>query len=123
MLRLAEDVRNSRPARRPVAANASSHVLRTSLLTLAALFAFALPASAAGDLFDELFLQSLGYEDDREPSWFALRRSELLAADALAPDPVESILKYSKPIGNTGLVFRVRAKPSPRRLVRFEIRF
>lgn len=125
MLRSAQEMRSSRPARNPVAATAGRHVLRTSLLTLATLFALALPASANADLFDELFLQSLGDPDDleRKPSSVSFRRSGSPGVDAPTSKPARSILDYSKPFGDSGFVFRVRARPSPRRIVRFEVRF
>ena len=125
MLRSAQEMRSSRPARNPVAATAGCHVLRTSLLTLATLFALALPASANADLFDELFLQSLGDLDALEckSSSVSFGCSGSRGVDAPTSKPARSILDYSKPIGDSGFIFRVRARPSPRRIVRFEIRF
>ena len=125
MLRSAQEMHSSRPARNPVAATAGRHVLRTSLLTLATLFALALPASANADLFDELFLQSLGDLDALEckSSWVSFGCSGSPGVDASTSKPARSILDYSKRIGDSGFVFRVRARPSPRRIVRFEMRF
>ncbi|MEE2674369.1 MAG: hypothetical protein VX466_11270 [Myxococcota bacterium] len=125
MLKLAEDARSPRPAGNPVAADAPRHVLHAALLTLVSLFAFALPASADTDLFDELFFQSLGYEDEfeRKSPSPSLLPGNAIAVAVPAAEPATSILNYSKPLGNTGLVFRLKARPSPRRLVRFEIRF
>ncbi len=120
MLRLAEDLQTPRPAC-PIAANP---ILRTSLLTLVTVFALAPTASADGDHFDALLPQSLGYQDfERRPPSLSFRRDQSRAVEAPTRYHTSSILKYSTPIGNTGLIFRVKAGPNPRRLVKLEIRF
>lgn len=125
MLNLVEELHTRRPARNLVAASASRHILWTSFLTLVTLFALGLPASADGDLFDGLLPESLRYQDDseRKPPSISFRRNESRAVEAPTRYPTNSILKYSTPIGNTGLIFRVKARPNLRRLVKFEIRF
>ncbi len=124
MLRLAEELHPSRPARNAVAGSAARHIFQTSLLTLI-LFSPALPASADGDLFDELLPSSLRFDGDfeRKPPSISFRRNESRAVEAPTRYPTSSLLKYSTPIGNTGLILRVKARPDPRRIVKLEIRF
>ncbi len=125
MLRLAEELHPSRPARNGAAGSASRHNFRTTLLTLVILFSPALPASADGDLFDELLPSSLRFDGDfeRKPPSISFRRNESRAVEAPTRYPTSSLLKYSTPIGNTGLILRVKARPDPRRIVKLEIRF
>lgn len=136
MLRLAEDLSTSRTARNAV--NRSHQTLLDSSLTascfrgtfvtglaLVAFLAPGLPASADTDLFDTRLPENLRYQQrfERKPPSISFRRNELRAVEAPTRYPTVSILKYSTPIGNTGLIFRVKARPNPRRLVKLEIRF
>ena len=88
------------------------------------LLTLGLPA-AAGDPFDGLLPESLRYHEDseRKPPSISFRRNESRAVEAPTRYPTSSILKYSTPIGKTGLIFRLKARPNMRRLVKLEIRF
>ena len=125
MSKLAENVRSPRRAGNSGEPRTSRHLVLTSLLSLTVLFAFPLPAVADAELFEELLPRARSYGDyfERKPASISFRRNELRAVAAPTRYRTSSILKYSKPIGNTGVIFRVKAKPNPRRLIKLEIRF
>lgn len=114
MLQSNEDLRPLRPARSSPAAL----VLAIGLL--------AAPASAsAADRFSDLLPANLRYEEvaERRPPTISFRRNEARAVEAPTRYRTSSFLKYKTPIGKTGLVFQMKARPNLRRLVKLEIRF
>lgn len=121
----ADNLRSPRPAGNTGEARTSRHLVLTSLLALIALIALPLPAAADAELFEELLPRARSFGDyfERKPASISFRRSESRAVAAPTRYRTSSILKYSTPLGNTGLLFRVKAKPSPRRLIKLEIRF
>ena len=125
MSNLAERARTPRPAGTSGEPRTSHLLVRAWLLAVIALFALALPAAADAELFDELLPRARGYEEyfERKPASISFRRSETRAVAAPTRYKTSSILKYSMPLGDTGLIFRVKAKPNPRRLIKLEIRF
>ena len=126
MSKLAGNVCSPRPAGNSGAPRTSRHLVPTSLLVLIALFiVLPLPVAADAELFEELLPRARSYADyfERKPAAISFRRNESRAVAAPTRYRTSSILKYSMPLGNTGLIFRLKAKPNPRRLIKLEIRF
>lgn len=129
MLKLVEDLRSLRPAHHCLAATASSHCRRTVrlalLLSVGFIVASASSASADADPFYDFLPESLRYEEvsERKPPTISFRRNEARAVEAPTRYPTRSILKYTTPIGRTGLIFQMKARPNLRRIVKLEVRF
>ena len=90
-----------------------------------------LPGSGANAESDkDLFLSSLPrtYYYERgpgptKPHSISFRRAESRSVEAPTRYRTKSILRYSKALGDTGLVLKVKAPLKPRKLVKVEIRF
>ena len=102
--------------------------LRPALLApvVALLLLFGAGSASAGD--DDLFQllpSSFRYPEsvDSKPPSFSFRRNESRAVEAPTRYRTHSILRYSTPLGRTGLVLRLKAPLKPRKLVKVEIRF
>ena len=57
------------------------------------------------------------------PLSVSFRRNEARAVEAPTRYRTHSILRYTLPLGDSGLILRVKAPLKPRKLVAFEIRF
>jgi hypothetical protein len=113
-------------ARRQARSRAAGLPALAAALLLTVLFAG--PAVAANFDFDRVpdRFQYARYAGSLEnkPRTVAFRRNESRHVVA-APTRfrVSSILRYSTPLGDTGLVLRVKAPLKPRKIVSLEIRF
>jgi hypothetical protein len=65
------------------------------------------------------------YVEEREsrPPSVSFRRNELRAVEAPTRYRTSSILKYTTPIGDTGMEFRVKLPLKPTKIVKLELRF
>jgi hypothetical protein len=90
-----------------------------------------LPGAAANAESDkDLFLSSLPktYHYGRgnavtKPRSISFRRDESRAVEAPTRYRTQSILRYSKQLGDTGLILKVKAPLKPRKLIKLELRF
>ena len=53
----------------------------------------------------------------------SFRRDESRAVEAPTRYRTQSILRYSKQLGDTGLILKVKAPLKPRKLIKLELRF
>jgi len=107
--------------------------LRLVLVSLA--FLLLLPAASASAEEPKRFLTSdlsaslqyQGSDAATQPGANRLRyrhqRQELRSLTAPTRYRTKSILRYSKELGDTGLVLRVKAPLKPRQMLKFELRF
>ena len=99
------------------------------LFTVLALLLFASGPAVASDTspFDfaqpvpERFLFAESYES--KPPSFSFRRNESRLVEAPTRYRTSSILKYTTPLGDTGLILRIKLPLKQRKLIKFEVRF
>ena len=99
------------------------------LLTVFVLALLAAPPAAASDAspfdFDppvpEQFQFAESYES--KPPSFSFRRNQSRAVEAPTRYRTSSILQYTKPLGETGLILRVKMPLKLHKIIKFEIRF
>jgi hypothetical protein len=60
---------------------------------------------------------------ERKPPSFSFERNASRSVEAPTRYRVKSILKYSRPLGDTGMILRVKLPLKMRKLVKFELRF
>jgi hypothetical protein len=65
------------------------------------------------------------YDESHEsrPPSVNFRRNESRAVEAPTRYRTSSILKYSTPLGDTGMIFRVKLPLNPRKIIKLEVRF
>jgi hypothetical protein len=88
----------------------------------------ALPAAANSDdpfAFADGIPARFQYDERHEtpPPSVSFRRNESRAVEAPTRHRTSSILKYSTPLGDTGMIFRVKLPLNPRKIIKFELRF
>jgi hypothetical protein len=122
---VAENQRSKRLVGDAAVTGVASRVFLTSLLACLTFFALAFPISADGKLSDPLLPREHSYQEyfDSKPVSFSFQVNEFDSFEASTAYPNRSLLEHSMPLGKTGLIFRVKAKPNPRRLIKLEIRF
>ena len=108
---------------------------RVPALILPLLLLLAAPASAdSDDPFDFEdprvpvgfhYTPVLSFGEGREPQppSFSFRRNESRAVEAPTRYRTSSILKYSRPLGDTGLILRVKLPLKQRKIIKLELRF
>jgi len=60
---------------------------------------------------------------ESKPPSVSFRRNESRAVEAPTRFRTGSILKYSTPLGRTGMIFRVKLPLNPRKIIKLELRF
>ncbi len=117
--------RNERAAAlKPDRTGASVLALLCFLLT----FLFALPSLAGPESpfsFDDGLPPRFQYDEAHEvrPPSVSFRRNESRAVEAPTRYRTSSILKYSTPLGDSGMIFRVKLPLNPRKIIKLELRF
>ena len=106
--------------------------LTQSRRSLATLFALALlmatPAAASDSSpfdFDPPVPEQFQYAESYEskPPSFSFRRNQSRAVEAPTRYRTSSILQYTTPLGETGLILRVKMPLKAHKIIKFEIRF
>ena len=69
----------------------------------------------------EQFLYAESYES--KPPSFSIRRNESRLVEAPTRYRTRSILQYTTPLGDTGLILRLKLPLKQRKIIKFEIRF
>ena len=110
----------------PPSGRRRGRIVVPALLALVAL-ASAAPVRAGGFDFDRVpdrfqYAQYSGLLQQK-PRTVAFQRNEPRPIEAPTRFRVSSILKYSLPLGDTGLVLRVKAPLKPHKIVTVELRF
>jgi len=135
MLTRAEDLRRHEPSGRFLAPGESppsrQATTRAALLvfvvSLASLLAVASPSAAEDDpfAFDPVLPESFQYVDMHEsmPPSFSFKRNESRAVEAPTRYRTTSLLKYSRALGDTGMILRIKLPLNPRKIIKFELRF
>jgi hypothetical protein len=135
MLTRAEDLRTNElngrfpaPVESPPSRRATTRsALLVFVVSLSSLLAIASPSAAQDDpfAFDQVLPESFQYVDMHEsmPPSFSFKRNESRAVQAPTRYRTTSILKYSRALGDTGMILRIKLPLNRRKIIKFELRF
>ena len=104
----------------------AAEALQRDVLALALLVATPAAASDASPFdFDPPVPKQFQYAESYEsrPPSFSFRRNQSRAVEAATRYRTSSILQYTTPLGETGLILRVKVPLKRHKIIKFEIRF